>query len=276
MTTSQTRQASRTSQARHPAPNAGTTLAITARAFRDLVRPVLPHAASSAELPILNAVHLYTHAGHVIAEATDRYTLGISRAETTSPAGFDAVLSLSAVHRILAMFKPSRTANATLTFTTSPTPSASDGYHGCETVTVTGDAVLGMAGATLRFDHAGRHFPALRKVVAAVIDGAPQPAGPGPDLGQDTTGPDVHGYTAAYMARFATATRKREPMVCHRTRSGVLVVTVGAGFIGAIMAARLTAEAPQSARSWAAILPTRTSADNATDAPAERQAGVAA
>lgn len=273
MTTSQTRQA------RHPVPATQPGLAMTARAFRDLVRPVLPHAASGAELPILNAVHLYTRAGHVIAEATDRYTLGISRAETTSPDGFDVVLSLSAVHRILTMFKPSRKVNATLTFTTSPTPSAGAAY-GCEIVTVTGDAVPGMAGATLRFDHAGHHFPAVRKVVAAVIDGDPQLAGPGPDLGQDATGPDVDGYTAAYLARFAAATRKCEPMVCHRTRSGVLIVTVGADFLGAIMAARLTADAPQAARSWAAVLPKHTSADNGTDgandAPAGRQTGAAA
>lgn len=278
MTTSPTGQP--TSQPTSQPGACGPALTMTARAFKDLVRPVLPHAATSSDLPVLNAVHMYTHAGHVIAEATDRYTLGISRTETTSPDGFDAVLSLAAVRRILAMFKPSRTANATLTFTTS----TSDADHGCEivTVTVTGDAVPGMAGATLRFDHPGHHFPTLRAVLATVIDGT-EPARTRTDDQADTNDTNdtndlgdlaVQGYNAEYLARFAVTARKREPLVCHRTPNGLMTVTVGTDFLGAIMAVRLAAEAPQATRSWAAVLPPHT--DATTPRRPGRTAGVAA
>ena len=235
------------------------TLSLTARTFRDLVRPVLPHVATRGEPLALNAVHLYTHGGYVIAEATDRYTLGLCRAETTAPDGFDALMDLSAVRRILNLFKPTRKVNPALTITV-------DG----DTIAVTGDAMPEMAGATLRFHRALGEFPTLRPLVAPAIDspvaGTANPgtaladtreAAPADAQGCDALGPAGRGFNTRYLARFTAATRNGEPMVCRSTDTGVLIVTVGTHFLGAAMSVRLADDARDAAATWSSVVPDR-------------------
>ncbi len=204
------------------------TLSLTARTFRDLVRPVLPHVATRGEPLALNAVHLYTHGGYVIAEATDRYTLGLCRAETTAPDGFDALMDLSAVRRILTLFKPTRKVDPTLTISV-------DG----DTIAVTGDGMPQMAGATLRFHRAFGEFPTLRA-----------PGRPGHRLSHRRHREPRHRASRHQGGRARGRARLRRA----RARR---IVTVGTHFFGAAMSVRLADDARDAAATWSSVVPDR-------------------
>lgn len=70
-----------------------TRIDMTTREWHELIKPVLPHASTDAEVPEINVVRIEGCGGVVYAVATDRYTLGASRLVLDSPSG-DFVVSI--------------------------------------------------------------------------------------------------------------------------------------------------------------------------------------
>jgi Ftsk gamma domain len=56
-----------------------TRIDMTTREWHELIRPVLPHASTDAEVPEINVVRIEGHGKIVYAVATDRYTLAATR-----------------------------------------------------------------------------------------------------------------------------------------------------------------------------------------------------
>jgi len=111
------------------------TVDISARDLADFLAPVIPHAAKSNDLPILNGVHFTTCGGYLIASATDRYTMGMHRRRVNSgdaPVvdGLRATVPLTAIRQILSIFKAARGENPDLrlTFTADALTVAADGF----------------------------------------------------------------------------------------------------------------------------------------------------
>jgi hypothetical protein len=99
------------------------TVDITTRDLADFLAPVIPHAAKSNDLPILNGVHFATRGGYLIAAATDRYTMAMHRRKSAGPDeipvpdGLRGTVPLAAVQQILSVFKAGRGENPGLTLT---------------------------------------------------------------------------------------------------------------------------------------------------------------
>lgn len=95
------------------------SITLTARAFHDLVNPVLPLAAKDGQLPVINAVLIEHRGGHLVATATDRFRIGVCRRryEMEKSSGFRALIPLPHLRSILALFKPARRTDNTLTLT---------------------------------------------------------------------------------------------------------------------------------------------------------------
>lgn len=62
-----------------------TRIDVTTREWHELIKPVLPHASTDAEVPEINVVRLEGRNRIVYAVATDRYTLAASRHVLDSP-----------------------------------------------------------------------------------------------------------------------------------------------------------------------------------------------
>lgn len=96
-------------------PTKPITLTLNASALRSLIGDVIPFADSDKwSLPILNTVHLLGHGDRITATATDRYVVGVKRAQIKAPVTLDAMIPLDAARRILTMFKASRKADPLL------------------------------------------------------------------------------------------------------------------------------------------------------------------
>lgn len=96
-----------------------TTLTLTATQLRDLVTPVIPHASKDDTLPSLTSVRIRTAGHYVTAIATDRYRIGFQRLllEEQPPEGFDALVPVRVLKRMLTLFRPTRWHNPTLSLT---------------------------------------------------------------------------------------------------------------------------------------------------------------
>jgi hypothetical protein len=117
------------------------TLTLMATQFRDLVTSVLPHASRDATLPALCSLRIRTRGEYVTALATDRYRIGLQRVRLDAPApGFDAVVSVAAIRRVLSTFKHTRRHDPALRFTLDGdllTVAADDGLDGLSSASLT-------------------------------------------------------------------------------------------------------------------------------------------
>lgn len=90
------------------------TLTIDARTFRFLLEPILPLASKDSMTPLLTAVLIRSDGITVTAEATDRFRLGICRANLTDMGAerdqteFKALIRVTDLKRIMGLFKVTR------------------------------------------------------------------------------------------------------------------------------------------------------------------------
>lgn len=90
-------------------------ITLTARALHDLVKPVLPLAGKDSMLPVINAVLIERRGDYLTATATDRFRIGICRQRYEGEGEFRALVPLGVVRNLLALFKPSRSSDNSLT-----------------------------------------------------------------------------------------------------------------------------------------------------------------
>lgn len=200
------------------------TVDITARDLADFLAPVIPHAAKSNDLPILNSIHFVTHGGCLIASATDRYTMGMHRrpvgaADAPVPDGLRATVPLAAIRQILSIFKAARGENPDLrlTFTADTLTVAADGF-------LSGFAV---GDASWRLDPG--HYP--------------RPGGIWPETEPETDVSTV-ALNPMYLARIAHATGRGEPALISMParhsdgRPKAIIARVGEDFLALIQPIR--------------------------------------
>lgn len=97
---------------------------MTTRDLHQLVKPVLPHASTDAELPQLNSIRLECTHRTLYAVATDRYTLGASRHVLEEVPGDDFAILVDRVDakNMLNLFGYSKNVDPMLTVTVDKVP----------------------------------------------------------------------------------------------------------------------------------------------------------
>lgn len=197
--------------------NDTTRLTIDARTLRDLLTPVIPLAGRDDMLPVLTCVLIETEGNTVMASATDRFRLGVCRAELPTDAEqgpFKALVRVADLKRILGLFKVGRYDAPVLTFTLTE-----------NILTVASEGAFdGMVGGSLIFTTESGQFPALHKIIleALTVEGERVPE---------------FGVNGAFLADFKHAVRNGDPLL---VRPGVdpkkpIVVLCGDHFAGVIM-----------------------------------------
>lgn len=194
-------------------------LTLTARQLRELVDPVVPLAARTGDLPVLNTVLVETRGEYVTATATDRFRLGICRIKlgtddepVVPPMGFRALIGLRELRTILAFFKSDRYSNPSLKL-----------KQETESLTVSqAGAFDGVLGAELTIELARGEYPTIVSVLRDALA---------------LTEPQTEqSFNAAFLADFKHAIRHGESLTVRMGRGRTpAVVTVGEHFVGAIM-----------------------------------------
>jgi len=214
------------------------TLTLTAREFRDLVTPVIPMAHKDRMIPILNAVRIESVGNYLIASATDRFAIGMSRHAPSEkpPKGLAIMIPLPSLRLILATFKPSRDVDPQLEFI----------------VTAKGERLrLNQTGGAFDFFEASitypleqGEWPGLPKIITNQAD-------------SDETPTKVIGLNASLLAKFQGAVRGGEPIeITIGANNRPILITAGDHFIGALMPTLLSnSDAGTSTVSeWSALL----------------------
>ena len=231
-------------------------LTIDARTLRDLLNPVMPLACKDMELPALNCVQIRTEGNGVIASATDRFRLGICRAELPADAEqepFTALVRVVDLKRILALFKVTRFDNPTLTFEliANVLHVVSDGGFG------------GLVGASITITTHEGEFPNLDHIIREALTAEGECA-------------REFGVNAAFLADFKHAIRNGEPLVVRPGANAAKPVAIGCGdhFVGAIMPRRLiSGDGDHWRRQWIARLTPKSEPEPAaTPAPRKTRA----
>lgn len=195
----------------------GATLTIDARTLRDLLTPVMPLAGKDDMLPVLCCVLLETEGNTVTAAATDRFRLGVCRAELAADAEqgpFKALVKVGDLKRVLALFKVGRFDAPVLTFTLD-----------ADRLTVTSEGAFdGMLGGSLTFFAETGEFPKLTKIILEALTA-------------EGERPAEFAVNGAFLADFKHAVRDGHPL---QVRAGVdlkkpIAILCGDHFAGVIM-----------------------------------------
>ena len=206
------------------------TITLKGSELRDLVTPVLSMTAA-ADLPVLATVLLETHGDQLLATATDRFRLGISRLTSTlkdeedqpvkQSADFRALVPIGDLKRLLTLFKPKRYDDPTLTLRVIA------GLTGAMWLEVEqAGAFDGLAAVSLRFALVDGDYPKIRKILADAIKYDGEPA----------TSLPVNG---AFLAAFKDVVRLGYSVTLRPTApTKPIVVTCGEHFVGALMPRR--------------------------------------
>lgn len=192
-------------------------ITLTARELHDLVKPVLPLACRDDMLPVLNAVLIERSGNYLVATASDRFRIGICRRAHEGAGDFRALVPLASVRNILALFKPSRGSDNSLT------------------LSIEGDTLYAEASGGLGFDFADMRvgyrlqageFPSVRKMIRDA-------------LANESTDSAV-GMNADLLADWRHAGATLEVRI---TAPGQpMIVRSGDHFLGLVMPTRLAAE----------------------------------
>jgi len=201
--------------------------------LRTLLMTVLPFAGGDIGLPVIATVKLEGRGGQLMAIATDRYTLGVSKLDVEDCDGFEALVKAKDVRHILATFKNRKAIQSKVALTVAD-----------ESITVSlVDGLFADAeDLTARYSLMDGTFP---KVLHIFRDWKPA----------DTA---VAACNPVYMARFQHVTSVRGEPVQMRIGAGRSPVIVQAGdyFIGAIMPVTFDkASVPVDVSAWVADEP---------------------
>lgn len=228
-----------------------TTITLTATQLRDLLTPVLPHASKDDTLPVLTAVHIRTAGRYVTAIATDRYRIGFQRValDPEPEAGFDAVVSVVALKRLLAMFRPTRSHNPAVRLTvddgrlTATAASTLDDGGEQPNMWFPGDS---LAGATLTFQLVDATHPPIDRLVRDALNGKPEDGATAPS------------FNPEFLADFRIGQPRHLPMRISATGavSKPWLIRIGDDFIGLIVPLRYADpdSAPGDAATWLPLL----------------------
>jgi hypothetical protein len=223
-----------------------TTITTTSRRLARLLAPVLPLADTGGTLPILENVLLRGHGEHgITAMATDRYRIGVCRDEDiAAPEGFRALVPVTALRRMLAMFRATRDRDPELRLEFEQ-----DSLSGVVHVS-TESLGFDVAGARVSYRLAVGEYPKVEAVFESAFGDATPATGP-------------LALNARFVGDFAAAMRG-EPvptmLYAGKSRSGaapVIGVAVGAHFRGAIMQVRAAGDLAPPAPldgGWAELL----------------------
>lgn len=217
--------------------SATTSLTIDARVLRDLLTPVMPLAGKDDMLPVLTCVLIQTEGNSVMASATDRFRLGMCRADLPDDAEqgpFTALVRVTDLKRILSLFKVGRYDSPMLEFTLS-----ANVLH-----VASAGSFDGMVGGSLTFHTMDGEFPKLSQIILDALT---------------VEGESVRdfGVNAGFFADFKSAVRDGHPL---EVRPGVeagkpIAVLCGDHFAGVIMPRRLiSSEGTPAREQWIARL----------------------
>ena len=200
------------------APAPGLNVMKAAALFTALSYALIFAAPASVKLPLIEAVLIEATSGQLLAVATDRFTLGVSRADYTG-AAFTLTLSAEDAKTLARMAKTARSAAGwrDVTITLADDGGAEFRFTGGESMTVRSRS---------------EEFPKWRSLI------------PADDSGMGAVGIG-RGYNPARLAKFAKVRpdERGRRMVLLATspgqdRIGLTVVKIGEDFIGAIMPER--------------------------------------
>lgn len=204
------------------------TLTIGAREFAALVAPVIPLAGTDPMLPVLNTVHFEVRDGWLLAEATDRFRIGINRTKTETKA-FEALVRLRDTRTIRRIFKPHRGENPALTLTVSG-----------DNLRVDRSGGLGFASST--FALVPGQFPSIRHLVAKTLQEEPSPE-------------RYFGVNAKFLADWGHACSNGEPLYVRQSDPArPILLAAGSNFIGLQMPLRISDGAVGDFSTWDGVL----------------------
>jgi len=180
--------------------------------LRTLLTTVLPFAGGDLSLPVIATVKLEGRGGRLLAIATDRYTLGVSKIEVEDCDGFEALVKAKDVRHILATFKNRKAIESKVALTVS---------DGSITVSLVDGLFADADDLTARYSLMDGTYP---KVLHIFRDWKPAESA-------------VAGCNPLFLARFQHVTSMRGEPVKVSIGAGRNPVIVQAGdyFIGAIM-----------------------------------------
>lgn len=203
------------------------TLSITARQFKALVSPVLPHASRDRMMPVLNTVRIETRGRWLLAIATDRFRVGLNRQERPegAPDDWSATIPLAAVKGIISTFAPLRGLDADLSLTI-------DG--GNLAATAEGALIGGFFDASFKWPLETGEFPKVGSLVIRAL--------------QDAEGGATTKLRMEYVAAFRHADVHGSGLWMRHTTSdpdrGPVLVTDGENFVGMVVPRRGGSEFP--------------------------------
>lgn len=199
------------------------TITIDLNELRTLVARVIPFTSNDKySLPVLESIYLQGKGDYLLATATDRYIVGISRVKLEGADGFDALVKVKDVRHILATFKSRKDIITSVTLTTS-----GSGQDNNLTVTLADGMFADADDLTARYSLVDGEFPKISKLFSEWV------------ASTEVTGT---GYNPAYLAKFAHVTGSLgEPIkISGGGSSKPTIVQAGDYFLGGIMPVRLT------------------------------------
>lgn len=196
------------------------TITIDLNELRTLVARVIPFTSNDKySQPVLESIYLQGKGDYLLATATDRYIVGISRVKLEGADGFDALVKVKDIRHILATFKSRKDIITTVTLTTS-----GGKQDGALAVTLADGMFADADDLTARYSLVDGEFPKISKLFSEWV--APT----------DVTG---IGYNPAYLAKFAHIARNLPIKVSPGTDSKPTIIQAGDYFLGAIMPVRI-------------------------------------
>lgn len=218
------------------------TITIDLNELRTLLIRVVPFALQDKYgLPFIQSVHLEGKGEYLIATATDRYIVGMTRTKVENADGFQALVKIQDIKHILATFKSRKGIITTVTLTTSG--GAADSSRDSNLTVTLADGMFADADdLTARYGLLDGDFPKVAGLFSAWA--AP------------TEFASV-GYNPAYLAKFAHVVERGGPIkVAGGGVSKPTIVQAGDYFIGAIMPVRLNDDAATELSDWTTLLET--------------------
>lgn len=206
-----------------------TRITVDLGALRTLLTSSAPFAGDDHSLPVLNTILLEGKGKWLVATATDRYSLGMARAEVEGADGFRALVKLADARHILKLFSPAK-------------------GQARVTVSLTVEDRTDTASAKLKVDRDDGLFADCDSLTAtySLVDGEfPKTASLFHNW-KPSTDRSTSGFNPEYLARFqhVTSTRGEPIRVTFGNDRGLTVVQAGDYFLGAIMPVRLSDDSP--------------------------------
>lgn len=180
-------------------------------------------ACRSAILPSINAVHLESTAKHVVAVATDRFTLGSAMAEYHKGGGptFTATFKLAQAQILAKVAKSTRANYTDVMVRTDDDGGATFAFASGEKLTL----------PTARDD--SWTFPNWRKILT--------------DRADEDAPTQALAVSPQLLAKFARVSDSRQMVVKLAGESRPALVTIGSQFVGLVMPQRISDEAELTA-----------------------------